>query len=90
MIAALVDPFHSSILRQDPFLFGEGQSRVLISYEEGKEKEIQKSLSEAGVDFRLLGEVTSDSTLRMDGWVEIDLGAAKDLFNNGLSKFLVS
>lgn len=75
-------------LSKDAFPFGEGQSRVLISYEEEKEEEIQQSLSEAGVDFRLLGEVKSDSTLRIDRLVELDLGAAPRLYNQVLAAFL--
>jgi phosphoribosylformylglycinamidine synthase len=52
--------------RKDAFLFGEAQSRVVVSVSPDKEDEFLNFLTKRTIDFCLLGEVT-DETLWVDG-----------------------
>jgi phosphoribosylformylglycinamidine synthase len=45
-------------IRQDAYLFGESQSRVVVSAKPGKEKELEAYLSDSKVPFTQLGEIT--------------------------------
>ena len=47
----------SSGLRQDALLFGESQSRVLVSLSPAKEKDLEIEARKAGVSFHKIGEV---------------------------------
>ncbi len=61
--------------RKDAFLFGESQSRVVVSINQGKEGELAGLLSGQGVDFSLLGEVKGKKAI-IDGQ---DFGTITDL-----------
>jgi len=76
--------------RKDAFWFGEGQSRVLISYAPEMEERILEIGVEKGVDFLPLGLVTEGTYLRVDGenWFQLD--EARKLNENGLSRYLVT
>jgi phosphoribosylformylglycinamidine synthase len=76
--------------RKDAFWFGEGQSRVLISYPIEHEARIQSLAMEKQVDFLPLGLVTEKKSLMIDGEEWFSLEAAKALHDNGLSKYLIS
>jgi phosphoribosylformylglycinamidine synthase subunit PurL len=53
-------------LRKDAFLFGESQSRYLISVSPGHWPDMASFLKQQGADFRLLGTVT-EGAMRIDG-----------------------
>lgn len=76
-------------LRTDAFLFGEGQSRVVISFKEDKEEEISQQAQAAGVDFLLLGRVVSKPTLTIGDQFALDLTDAQKLYDSGLTKHLL-
>lgn len=48
-------------IRSDAFLFGESQSRVVVSISSDKQDEVVELLSMSDVEFSLLGEVTSSN-----------------------------
>ncbi|HZF99704.1 MAG TPA: AIR synthase related protein, partial [Chitinophagales bacterium] len=59
-------------IRRDSFLFGEAQSRVVVSVTNDREDDFLAALFETEVDFSLLGEVRL-SSIRVDneGWGDI-------------------
>jgi len=76
-----------SEVREDAFLFGEGQGRVVVSVNENQEEDFLEFMMESGVNFTLLGHVTKGKMMVDDehfGFVS----EAKDLFNNALGKIL--
>ncbi len=75
-------------IRKDAFWFGEGQSRVLISYAPEYEVRVVELAKEKGVDFLPLGLVTETKQLRTDGQEWLSWDEAKELNENGLSRFL--
>ena len=53
-------------LRKDAFLFGESQSRVVVSVAAAKTFELEKQLKSAGVHFEKIGAVAGKSVV-VDG-----------------------
>jgi len=76
-------------IRKDAFWFGEGQSRVLISFAPELEKRIIELANEKGVDYLPLGLVSEKKQLAIDGQQWLSWEEAKELNENGLSRFLV-
>ena len=76
-----------SEVREDAFLFGEGQSRVVVSVDVDVETEFIDFMIESGVRFTLLGHVTKGKMVVDDehyGFVE----DAKKLYDGALEKII--
>lgn len=75
--------------RKDAFLFGEAQSRVLVSVKADKLAEFEKALQTDGVQYSALGTVTSDPNYVIDSEVIVAAKAAKEVYDNTLEGYLV-
>ena len=76
-----------SEVREDAFLFGEGQGRVVVTVNEDQEDEFIEDMMGSGVSFTLLGHVTKGKMMIDDehfGFIE----EAKNLYESGLAKHL--
>lgn len=76
-----------SEIREDAFLFGEGQGRVIVSVDENSEDEFIERMAESNVSFTLLGHVTKGKMMIDDehfGFIQ----EAKGLYDNALAKHL--
>jgi len=76
-----------SEVREDAFLFGEGQGRVIVTVNEDQEDEFIEFMMNSGVSFTLLGHVTKGKMMVDDehfGFIE----EARKLYENGLAKHL--
>lgn len=76
-----------SEIREDAFLFGEGQGRVVVTVSEDQEEDFIEFMMDSGVSFTLLGHVTKGKMMVDDehfGFVT----EAKELYNNALGKLL--
>ena len=76
-----------SEVREDAFLFGEGQGRVLVSVNEDQEDEFIEAMMASAVDFTLLGHVTKGKLMVDDehfGFIK----EVSTLFNEALAKHL--
>ncbi len=76
-----------SEVREDAFLFGEGQGRVVVTVNEDQEDEFIEMMMESKVSFTLLGHVTKGKMMVDDehfGFID----EAKELFNTALAKHL--
>lgn len=74
--------------RADAFLFGEAQSRVLVSVSPGKQAEFQKVLgADLKITHALLGKVTKEGFV-VDKQTVISGAEAKDLYDNSLGKIM--
>ena len=74
-----------SEVREDAFLFGEGQGRVIVTVDEDSEEEFIEAMMKSGVDFTLLGHVTKGKMMVDDehyGFIK----EAKKIFNEALAK----
>ncbi|MFD1820454.1 phosphoribosylformylglycinamidine synthase subunit II [Pseudarcicella hirudinis] len=75
--------------RKDAFLFGEAQSRVLVSVKADKLAEFEKALQTDGVRYSALGTVTSDPNYVIDSEVIVAAKSAKEVYDNTLEGYLV-
>ncbi|MFN5878977.1 MAG: AIR synthase-related protein, partial [Flavobacteriales bacterium] len=76
-----------SEVREDAYLFGEGQGRVVVSVSEDQEEEFIEFMLDSGVSYTLLGHVTKGK-LMVDGEHYGFVTEAKELYNNALGKLL--
>jgi phosphoribosylformylglycinamidine synthase len=76
-----------SEVREDAYLFGEGQGRVVVSVSEDQEEEFIEFMLDSGVSYTLLGHVTKGKMM-VDGEHFGFITEAKDLYNNALGKLL--
>lgn len=74
-------------IRKDAFLFGESQSRVVVSIKKEDEIKLVDELKKHNVKFSKLGSVNGKE-LRVDGEMIITVAEAKDLYDNSLGNLL--
>ena len=74
-------------VRKDAFLFGESQSRVVVSLDQSQQDAFLEFLARAGHPFNLLGTVT-DGQILLDGETFGSIGEAKQAYNETLPKHL--
>jgi phosphoribosylformylglycinamidine synthase len=74
-------------IREDAFLFGEGQGRVVVTVNEESEEDFLEFMIATGVSFTLLGHVTKGKLMVDDEHYGF-ITEAKELFNNALGKKL--
>lgn len=74
-------------IRRDAWLFGESQSRIIVSVDQVKEDEFIDQMMLNGVEFDLLGHVTKGAIrIDDDDWGHID--DYKELYDNALAEAL--
>ncbi len=76
-----------SEVREDAFLFGEGQGRVVVTVNEDQEDEFLEHMMRSGVNFTLLGHVTKGK-LMVDEEHFGFITEAKALYNGALAKHM--
>ena len=74
-----------SEVREDAFLFGEGQGRVIVTVNEDQEDDFLETMMTSGTPFTLLGHVTIGKMMVDDEHFGF-IAEAKGLFNNALAK----
>ena len=74
-------------LRTDAFLFGESQSRAIISIDPMEQPVLEKLLYESGIPFRKLGEVT-EGDIRIDGKAYHNITQFGQLYDEALGKIM--
>ena len=73
--------------RQDAYLFGESQSRVVVSVNPAKKAAFENSLQQSGTHYTKLGSVTEDN-FRVNQQILLTVSEAKFLFDNSLHTYL--
>lgn len=76
-----------SEVRDDAFLFGEGQGRVVVTVTEEQEEKFLEYMIGTGVNLTLLGHVTKGK-LQVDEMPYGFISEAKDIYDNALGKHL--
>ena len=74
-------------IRNDAFLFGESQSRVVVSIKKEDEIKLVDELKRHNIKFSKLGFVNGKE-LRVDNEVIVTLAEAKDLYDNSLGELI--
>ncbi len=73
--------------RLDAFLFGEGQSRVVVSVSPEQQQYVEGYLTDSIIPHRLLGTVTADG-FTIDETQILTIAEAKELYDNALGKIM--
>jgi phosphoribosylformylglycinamidine synthase len=75
------------MLRKDAFLFGEAQSRVVVSVDPSKNEAFVNFLSKAGIPSTKLGKVKGDQMV-VDGEVYFSVNEGAEVYDNALHAHL--
>ncbi|MDP6909071.1 MAG: AIR synthase related protein, partial [Flavobacteriales bacterium] len=75
-----------SEIRKDAFLFGESQSRAIVSVKPENQAQFVELMTESGVDYTLLGTVTAEDAMSIDGEDLGKVSEAKALYNGALAE----
>jgi phosphoribosylformylglycinamidine synthase II len=75
-----------SSIRKDAFLFGEAQSRVVVTVSPAKQKEFESALG--GFPFSKLGTVKADGHIKIDGSAWGPVKDWKEAYNTAIEKLL--
>jgi phosphoribosylformylglycinamidine synthase len=77
-----------SAIRKDAFLFGEAQSRVVVSVDEHEQSALEKTLNRTGVPYSKIGRVTKSKDIVMDGEKIGNVTKLRDTYMFSLNKVL--
>jgi len=81
-----------SKIRPDLLIFGEEQSRVIVTVSEGLKKEFEEFLSLSKVPFKMLGSVNASGkgVIRCNGKkvIELEIERVKEVYSSSLQKLL--
>jgi phosphoribosylformylglycinamidine synthase len=75
-------------IRKDAFLFGEAQSRVVVSVSPEQKAAFEAFLQQHGMDYSLLGEVSKDGRFLVDQYEVIQINEALQLYHQTLPAHL--
>lgn len=76
-----------SVVRKDAYLFGEGQSRVVVSVKPENQKKFEQILNKENILFSLLGKVVKDGFI-VDNENYCTTNEAKDIYDRTLPSYL--
>ena len=79
-----------STLRKDALLFGESQSRILVSFSEGERKSIVEMARKKEVPFAVIGKVGGPRfTVNINGeeFIRQDIQALKNIWKNVIGDY---
>jgi phosphoribosylformylglycinamidine synthase len=80
----------SGDLRSDALLFGESQSRIVISFSEDRSQEIEALAQKAGVPFSVLGKVGGPNfqiKINQQKFINENILTLEDIWKNTLSRY---
>ena len=77
--------FPSSEIRVDFALFGETQSRVIISVNPDNVNEVRTAATFRGVQATVIGEVTGDGTIKLSNKVNVSAEIARSAYRNAIA-----
>ncbi|MDH5458526.1 MAG: AIR synthase-related protein [Nitrospinota bacterium] len=80
----------SGDLRSDALLFGESQSRIVISFSEDRSREIESLAQKAGVPFSVLGKVGGPNfqiKINQQKFINENILTLEDIWKNSLSRY---
>ena len=73
--------------RKDAYLFGESQSRVVVSVLESQQVDFEHFMNDSGVAYSRIGEVAAADFV-VDGQIVLPTNEASDLYTNALGKIM--
>ncbi len=74
-------------LRKDALLFGETQSRIILSLEEKDLPELEKLNKEFDIDYAIIGKAEGQN-LKINNWIDLPIQKIKEKFYNSISEIM--
>lgn len=74
-------------MRADALLFGESQSRIIVSLEKKNLAKLEKIVSKYKIDYSILGEVKG-SRLKINDWIDVSLEKIKETYESSLRQMI--
>ena len=74
-------------IRTDALLFGEAQSRIIVSLTRDSLKKLKKIANKYKVPLEVIGEVTSDR-LTINDWIDVSPEQLKNLYYNSIGDLM--
>jgi len=75
-------------IRPDFLLFGEGQSRIIVTIDEKNLGKFEEICSENKVPYAVIGVVTQEKKMKINDWIEIDIEKVADLYYNSIRRVM--
>ncbi len=75
-------------IRPDFLLFGEGQSRIIISIEEKNLEKFEKICEKNEVPYSVIGVVTAEKRFKINDWIDADIERVVDLYYNTIKRLM--
>ncbi len=75
-------------IRPDFLLFGEGQSRIIVTVDEEDLKKFEEICVRNNVPYSVIGVVTGDKKIRINDWIDVDVETVADLYYNTLRRIM--
>jgi phosphoribosylformylglycinamidine synthase subunit PurL len=85
LLGVQMSRFPSSEIRADFALFGETQSRVVISVNPDNINEVRTAATFRGVQATVIGEVSGDATIKLSNKVNVSADEARRAYRNAIS-----
>jgi phosphoribosylformylglycinamidine synthase II len=86
LLGVYMSRFPSSEIRADFALFGETQSRVIISVNPDNVNEVRTAATFRAVQATVIGQVTGDATIKLSNKVEVSAELARSAYRGAISK----
>ncbi|MBM4169056.1 MAG: phosphoribosylformylglycinamidine synthase subunit PurL [Ignavibacteria bacterium] len=83
-VGAVVTGLSMWSLRKDYCLFGEDQSRVIITVQATDVDEVMRRCGNAGVDSQSIGSVTSSGRLVIEDWIDVSVAAMQEQYEGAV------
>ena len=74
-------------LREDALLFGETQSRIILSLEEKDLPQFEKLVKEYDIDYAIIGKVGGEN-IKINNWINLSVQKIKEKFYNSISEIM--
>ena len=74
--------------RKDFLLFGEEQSRIIVSTRPADHLKIEEICQKYSIDFSLLGKVTMSQRIKIAELVDLEREVAEDIYYNAIGKIM--
>lgn len=75
-------------IRPDFLLFGEGQSRIIVTVEKESLKKFEEICLKNEIPYAVIGVVSEEKKIKINDWIEIDIEKVADLYYNAIRRIM--
>ncbi len=75
-------------IRPDFLLFGEGQSRIIVTVEEGDLKKFEEICFKNEIPYAVIGVASEGKRIKINDWIELEIEKVADLYYNAIRRIM--